>query len=180
MEFGILGPLTVLEDGREVQIKGIKERSVLAILLLEEGRPVSADRLIDELWGDEPPPTARGSLQVRIAGLRQTLGKQRIVSQGGGYRIQLEPGELDVARFQRLLDHGGEQRLAEALALWRGAALAGFLDQDWAQAPARRLEELRLLAFERRVDLDLASGRHEPLVAELEHQVSEHPLREGL
>src|SRR5690348_11736830 len=133
MDFGILGPLSVHEDGRELPIKGVKERSVLAMLLLEQGRLVPADRLIDELWGDQPPPTARGSLQVRIAGLRQALGKQRIVSEGRGYRIQLEPGELDVSRFQRLLDHGGGERLAEALALWRGPALAEFLDQDWAQ-----------------------------------------------
>src|SRR5262245_48631209 len=110
MEFCLLGPLAVREGGRELPITGIKERSVLAMLLLEEGRVVPADRLIDELWGDEPPPTARGSLQVRIAGLRQALGKQRIVSEGRGYRIQLKAGELDVTEFQRLLETGGEEQ----------------------------------------------------------------------
>jgi DNA-binding SARP family transcriptional activator len=180
MEFCLLGPLAVREGGRELPITGIKERSVLAILLLEEGRVVSADRLIDELWGDEPPPTARGSLQVRIAGLRQALGKPRIVSEGRGYRVQLAPGELDVTRFQRLLEQGGEVHLREALAIWQGPALADFLDQRWAQAAAGRLEELRLAALERRIDVDLEAGRHAQVVSELETQVREHPLREAL
>lgn len=180
MEFCLLGPLAVREGGRELPITGIKERSVLAMLLLEEGQVVSADRLIDELWGDEPPPTARGSLQVRIAGLRQALGKQRIVSEGRGYRVQLAPGELDVTRFQRLLEQGGEAHLHEALAMWQGPALADFLDQRWAQAGAGRLEELRLAALERRIDVDLEAGRHAEVVSELEAQVRGHPLREGL
>jgi DNA-binding SARP family transcriptional activator len=180
MEFCLLGPLVVREGGRELPITGIKERSVLAMLLLEEGRVVSADRLIDELWDDEPPPTARGSLQVRIAGLRQALGKQRIVSEGRGYRILLAPGELDVTRFQRLLEQGGEAHLREALAIWQGPALADFLDQRWAQAAAARLEELRLAALERRIEVDLEAGRHAQVVSELEAQVREHPLREGL
>jgi DNA-binding SARP family transcriptional activator len=175
-----LGPLAVREGGRELPITGSKERSVLAMLLLEEGRVVSADRLIDELWGDEPPPTARGSLQVRIAGLRQALGKERIVSEGRGYRVQLEPGELDVTRFQGLLEQGREQQLREALALWQGPALVDFLDQRWAQAAAARLEELRLTAPERRTDIDLEAGRHAQVVSELEALVREHPLREGL
>ena len=135
MDFLILGPLAVYDHGSEVPINGHKERSLLAMLLLEDGRLVSADRLVDELWGDQPPPTARSSLQVRIAGLRRALGKQRIISEGRGYRIHLERGELDVERFQRLLHQGGAGRLSEALALWRGPALADFLDQGWAQEP---------------------------------------------
>ena len=99
MDFLILGPLAVYDHGSEVPIDGHKERSLLAMLLLEDGRLVSADRLVDELWGDQPPPTARSSLQVRIAGLRRALGKQRIISEGRGYRIHLERGELDVERF---------------------------------------------------------------------------------
>ena len=153
---------------------------MLAMLLLEDGRLVSADRLVDELWGDQPPPTARSSLQVRIAGLRRALGKQRIISEGRGYRIHLERGELDVERFQRLLHQGGAGRLSEALALWRGPALADFLDQGWAQAAAGRLEELRLAAIERRIEADLDAGRHTTVVAELEGHVREHPLRESL
>src|SRR5262245_49136124 len=180
MKFRLLAPLSVHQDERDLPITGIKERSVLAMLLLEEGRAVSADRLIDELWGDEPPPTARGSLQVRIAGLRQALGKQRIVSEGRGYRVQLASGELDVTQFQRLLEQGGEVHLRSALAMWDGPALADFLDQRWAQAAAARLEELRLVALERRIDGDLEAGRHAQVVSELEAQVREHPLREGL
>jgi DNA-binding SARP family transcriptional activator len=180
MEFRLLGSLAVREGGRELPVKGLKERSLLAMLLLEEGRIVPADRLIDELWEDEPPPTARGSLQVRIAGLRQALGKERIVSEGRGYRVELSPGELDVTHFQRLLEQGGEARLREALELWQGPALADFLDQRWAQAAAARLEELRLVALERRIGLDLEAGRHAEVVGELEAGVREHPLREGL
>ena len=179
MEFRLLGPLSVHEGEHELPITGMKERSVLAMLLLEEGRMVSADRLIDELWGHEPPPSARGSLQVRIAGLRQALGKERIVSEGRGYRVQLDPGELDVTHFQRLLAQGGEVQLREALEMWRGPALADFLDERWAQAAAARLEELRLGALERRVDLDLEAGRHAEVLSELEGRVREHPLREG-
>jgi DNA-binding SARP family transcriptional activator len=180
MEFRILGSLAVREGGRELPVKGLKERSLLAMLLLEEGRVVPADRLIDELWDDEPPPTARGSLQVRIAGLRQALGKERIVSEGRGYRVQLASGELDATHFQRLLEQGGEANLREALALWQGPALADFLDQRWAQAAAGRLGEMRLAALERRIGLDLEAGRHAQVVRELEERVHEHPLREGL
>jgi DNA-binding SARP family transcriptional activator len=180
MEFRLLGSLAVREGGRELPVKGLKERSLLAMLLLEEGRVVPADRLIDELWDDEPPPTARGSLQVRIAGLRQALGKERIVSEGRGYRVELAPGELDVTLFQRLLEQGGEAQLREALAMWQGPALADFLDQRWAQAAAARLEELRLAVLERRIGLDLEAGRHAQVVGELEERVREHPLREGL
>src|SRR5215471_8129718 len=123
MEFRILGPLEIFSDGEARTIAGAKERAVLVYLLLHAGQPVSADRLIDELWGDEAPDAARNSLQVRVSGLRRALGRDRIVSGSGGYLIRIEPGELDLHRFEQLTADGGRDDLVEALALWRGPPL---------------------------------------------------------
>src|SRR6516225_9496403 len=106
MEFRILGPLEVFSDAQPCAIPGAKERAVLAYLLLYAGQAVSADRLIDELWGDEPPEAARNSLQVRVSGLRRALGRDRIVSGSSGYRIRIEHGELDLSRFEELTARG--------------------------------------------------------------------------
>jgi DNA-binding SARP family transcriptional activator len=180
MEFRILGPLEVFTDGMACTIAGAKERAILAYLLLHAGQAVSADRLIDELWGDEPPEAARNSLQVRVAGLRRVIGRDRIVTGSGGYLIRVEPDELDLRRFEELTTRGSRGDLDEALALWRGPPLPEFRDEFWAAPAIARLEELRLVALENRFESDLELGQHAQLVGGLEELVAEHPLRERL
>jgi DNA-binding SARP family transcriptional activator len=164
-------------------------------LLLRANEVVSADRLIDELWGEEPPSTAAKVVQVYVSQLRKALGGSRgeqvIVTRSPGYLVRVAPGQLDVERFERLLVVARRMRssgspeeaaelLREALDLWRGQALADFAYEPFAQASIARLEELRLVALEERIEADLAAGRHAELVAELDEVVSEHPLRESL
>ena len=177
MEFRILGPLEVLENGHRVELGGAKQRALLAILLLHANEVVSNDRLIDALWEDDAPETARKALQVYISQLRKTLGKERIATHSPGYRLEVEPDELDLSRVQRLLESG---RAAEALALWRGPALADFSYERFAHGEIARLEELRLACLEERIESDLERARHASLVGELETLVLEHPLRERL
>ncbi|MDQ3875236.1 MAG: AfsR/SARP family transcriptional regulator, partial [Actinomycetota bacterium] len=195
MEFRILGPLEVHAGGRTVPLGGGKQRAVLAILLLHANQPVSTNRLIDELWGDEPPDTAAKAVQVYVSQLRKVLqppgSPEVLLTRPSGYQLQLEPDELDLHRFERLtagarraLANGHAARasgmLREALALWRGPALADFALEPLAQVESARLEELRLAALEDRIDADLALGRHADLVAELEALVSQYPFRERL
>ena len=187
MEFRLLGPLEVAEHDRSLALGGVKQRSLLAVLLLHANEVVSADRLIDELWGDAPPPTAAKSLQVHVSRLRKELGEGRLATRAPGYVLHVDPSELDLARFEQLVgeartaDPGGAaQKLRQALALWRGPALADLAYEPFAQAEIARLEELRLAALEQRIDADLATGRHAELVGELEALVAEHPLRERL
>jgi DNA-binding SARP family transcriptional activator len=176
MEFRILGPLEVLEDGRQVDLGGAKQRALLAILLLHANDVVSSDRLIDALWEDEPPGTAQKALQVYVSQLRKVVGRERLETKTPGYRLLVGSGELDLERFQRL----AEDEPREALALWHGQLLAEFVYQRFAQSEIARLDELRLACLERRIDLDLEEGRHAALVGELESLVREHPLRERL
>src|SRR5712692_8344828 len=178
MEFRILGPLEVVEEGHRVKLGGARRRALLAILLTRANEIVSTDRLIDELWGDRPPKTAANTLQYYVSQLRKLLGADRIVTRRPGYLIQVEPGELDLERFERLAEEGGADGLRRALALWRGAPLADFAYEAFAQAAIGRLEELRLTALEQRIEADLALGRHGELAGELEELVAEHPLRE--
>lgn len=191
MEFRILGPLEVLDEGRPVPIRGAKERALLTVLLLHANEPVTFDRLIDQLWGEDPPSTARKSLQVRVATLRRALPYDVLPTSGGSYAIRLTGDELDLHRFERLVSAGrqaladGDPRgaaaiLREALALWRGPALADFADQAFAEPAAARLEELRLTALELRIEAELALGLHRELVGELKELVAVHPLRERL
>jgi len=194
MEFRVLGPLEVRDEDRVLSIPGAKERALLAILLLEANRHVSSERLIDELWADRPPETARNSLQVRVSNLRKALGpggSHIVVSQRAGYMIRVEQGQLDLQRFEGLIEEGdaalgdGEaavaaEKLSEALALWRGQALAEFASEPFARSAAGRLEELTLLALEKRIEADLLLGRDARLVPELETLVVRHPLRERL
>jgi DNA-binding SARP family transcriptional activator len=177
MEFLILGPLEVRDNGEPVAVGGGKQRVLLALLILRPNEVVSSDRLIDELWHGEPPETARKALQVHVSNLRKALGEDRIVTQAPGYRLRLEPGELDLERFEALRSDGN---LREALDLWRGAPLADFADEPFAQAERARLEELRLAAIVQRIEADLALGRHADLVPELERLVADEPLRERL
>jgi DNA-binding SARP family transcriptional activator/tetratricopeptide (TPR) repeat protein len=175
MEFRILGPLDVIEGDRVVDTAGAKHRALLAMLLLHPNQVVSLERLIDALWEDEPPETAQKALQVYVSQLRKALGKDRVQTQAPGYRLRVEEDELDLARFQRLVEDG---RLKEALAVWRGPPLAEFASERFAQSEIARLEELRLACLEQRIDHDLGSGRHAEVVGELEALVAEHPLRE--
>ncbi len=191
VEFGILGPLEARDGDRVVPLGGPRQRGVLAILLTRAGRVVPAEQLVDELWSSEPPASAAGVLQTYVSNLRKSLGRGAIVTRGPGYSVALEPGQLDLHEFERLTTMGakalaegspGEAAAAfrEALDLWRGPALADFAYEPFAQAEIARLEELRLLALERRIDADLACGRHAEVVGELEGLAAEHPLREHL
>jgi DNA-binding SARP family transcriptional activator len=176
MELRVLGPVEVLVDGQPVVLPA-KPRALLALLALRHGRVASVDELVDGLWGDEPPETAAKALQVYVSQLRKALGADRVVTRPPGYALRLEDGELDVDRFEQLV---GEERYADALALWRGPALAEFAAEPFARDAAARLENERLGALEERIDADLALGRHDRLVPELEQLVAEHPARERL
>ncbi len=188
IDFRILGPLEVLVDGRAVAPRASKQRTLLAILLLHANAPVSVDALVEALWGERPPQTVRTALQGHVSALRRPLGADRIDTQAPGYLLRLEPGELDAERFEVLIAEARgvgdaaerSKRLASAVALWRGAALADFRYADFAQADIARLEERRLTAIEDRLDADLVLGRHTELLAELEQRVAEQPLRERL
>ena len=186
MEFRILGPLEVEDEGRVLKLGGAKQRGLLTLLLLRANEAVSRDRLIDELWGDEPPETASTAIQVHISQLRKVLGRNVIVTQTPGYAVRLEDGQLDLARFEHAVTSArgaapaeAAERLREALSLWRGVPLAE-LDGPFATAERGRLEEQRLAALEQRIEAELALGRHAELVPELEGLVREQPLRERL
>jgi DNA-binding SARP family transcriptional activator/tetratricopeptide (TPR) repeat protein len=175
MEFRILGPLDVVEGEHVVALPGVKHRALLAMLLLHANEVVSTERLIDALWNGDGPQRAHKTLQVYVSQLRKALGKQRVHTRAPGYLVHVDDDELDLARFERLVEDG---RLRDALALWRGPPLAEFADEPFAQGEIARLEERRLTCVERRVEHDLAAGRHAELVAELEALVQDHPLRE--
>jgi DNA-binding SARP family transcriptional activator len=173
MDFRILGPLEVEADGQVLPIGSRQPRAVLTVLLLDANRVVSRDRLVEALWGEEPPERATNALQVYVSQLRKALGADVIVTQPWGYLVLVADGELDLERFESLVaasrrsePAAAARLLREALSLWRGER--------------RRLEELRLAAIEARVEADLALGRHAELVPELESLVRKHPLRERL
>src|SRR5436190_14743021 len=187
MEFRILGPLEVLDDGRMLDLGGAKQRSLLAVLLLNASHVVSTDRLLDALWGEEPPETAAKAIQVYVSQLRRLLGKERVETKAPGYLIRVDRQELDLRRCEVLLEQGrrAEPDLAattlnEALALWRGRPLAEFEYESFAQGEIARLEELRFVCLEARIAADLRRGRHAEAVGELEALVVEQPLREHL
>jgi DNA-binding SARP family transcriptional activator len=166
------------------------------MLLLEANQGVARDRLIEELWGGNTKPSARNSLHVRVSNLRKALGRcglpaGALASLEGAYVLRIEPQRLDLFRFELLLARAEEaaahhettvasEMLKEALALWRGPALADFASEEFALVPAARLEELRLLALEMRNDIDLELGRHAELIADLGTLVAQHPFRERL
>jgi predicted ATPase/DNA-binding SARP family transcriptional activator len=177
MEFRILGPLEVMENGQALELGGQKLRALVAMLLLHANEVVSSDRLIEALWEDEPPETAPKALQVYVSQLRKLLGRERLETKAPGYRLRVQEGELDLERFRRLSAEGKPE---EALVLWRGPPLSDFVYQSFAQAEIARLEELRLTCLEERIEHDLAAGRHAGLVSELDALLSEQPLRERL
>ena len=184
-EFRILGPLEVEGDRGPVSLGGQRQRALLAALLLEAGRVVATDRLVDLLWGEQAPRTATTSLQNSISRLRRELGPDILETRPPGYVLRVDPQRIDAQRFEQLLHDarrsGPEERralLVRALDLWRGPALAEFTFEPFAQPEIRRLEELRLVVREERIEADLELGRHGDVVGELEALVREHPLRE--
>ena len=193
--YRLLGPLEVTVDGTAVNLGGRKQRALLAILLLHANRPVHRDVLVNQLWGEHPPAGAEHAVNVYISRLRKTLqaasGAQRVVTRQGAYLLQAAEEQVDVALFERLAAEGrlalaaaaagrASAVLGEALALWRGAALADFRFEPFAQADIARLEELRAGVVEDRIEADLALGRHAHVVSELEALVAADPLRERL
>lgn len=187
MEFRVLGPLEVLEDGRILSLGGAKQRALVASLLLRANEVVSTDTLIDELWGESPPATAAKAVQVYVSNLRKELGDGVLVTRSPGYALLLASADFDLTRFERWVAEAREvepevaaEKLREALAVWRGPALSDLAYEPFAQTEIARLEELRLSAWEERIEADLALGRHAELVPELESLVARHPLRERL
>jgi DNA-binding SARP family transcriptional activator len=190
VQFRILGPLEVWDDGVALPLGGPRTRALLALLLLHANEVVSSDRLIDELWGENSSDGGT-ALRVNVSRLRKALAADVLVTRTPGYAIRVEPDQLDLSRFERLVDEarelrsGGElagasERLRQALGLWRGPALADLAYASFAQGAIARLEEIRLAALELRIEADLALGRARELVAELQASVAEHPLRERL
>ena len=188
MNYRILGPLDVRDGKAELSLAVPRIRALLALLLVHRNELVASDRLIEELWNGTPPPTANKALQNAISQLRRVLPPDVLRTVGHGYRLDVAPDELDADRFERLVDAGLEsddpeataRRLREALGLWRGAPLPELADVVAVQPELARLEDRRAVAFEERVEADLALGRHDRLVAELEAEVARQPLRERL
>jgi DNA-binding SARP family transcriptional activator len=193
MDFRVLGPLEVVDGSEVVPVPGAKQGALLAMLLLHANEIVSSSRLLEELWADAPPSSGMTALQVRVSQLRKALGTagDAIVTRPPGYVLQIAADQLDLHRFERLLGDADRAlqrdeaatawaRLEEALALWRGPALTDFAYESFAQAAIGRLEELRIVAQELRVDAGLRLGHHAELVGELEALVSQHALRERL
>jgi DNA-binding SARP family transcriptional activator/streptogramin lyase len=177
VDFRILGPLEVVEDGRPISIRRGKELALLVYLLLHANEVVPSERLIDDLWDEQPPATAAKILHNAVSHLRKQLGEGRLITKDPGYLLRVEDDELDLNRFERLAREG---RPEEALALWRGSPLLDLRDERFADEARRRLEEERLAVLERRIDADLAAGRAAELVSELEQLTASHPLRERL
>ncbi len=196
IEFRVLGPFEVAGEGSEVlPMRAAKERALLLLLILHANEVVSAERLVDELWGERPPESAANVLQTYVSHLRRLLEPGTrprenglIVTVSPGYLLRLAPGQLDLHRFETLVAEARSSadpaaalaKLREALALWRGPPLPEFAFEGFAQAEIARLEELRLTALEERIALELELGQNDDLVGELEALVAAHPLRERL
>src|SRR6266545_1599132 len=199
VEFRVLGPVEVWDGQRLAGLGRPKQRALLAVLLVHANQVVALDRLIEELWGEQPPPQATASLQTYISNLRRVLEPGRpartpprvLVTQPPGYRLVVAPGELDATRFVALAEQGhrlleaeppgpAARVLREALGLWRGPALAEVADEPFAQAERQRLEELRLVVLEDRLAAELACGGHAAAAVELGELVGRYPFRERL
>ncbi|WP_370420593.1 BTAD domain-containing putative transcriptional regulator [Streptomyces sp. QH1-20] len=187
--FGVLGPLVVRDGaGKPVRVPEAKVRALLADLLVHEGRPVSADRLIDDLWAADLPAHPANALQNKVSQLRRVLGRDSVLRQPPGYRLRIDDGDVDADRFQALVvraratddPRARAALLTEALGLWRGPAYADFADEEFARTAALRLEEQRLTVLEEQAEARLAAGEHGALVGELTALVARHPLRERL
>ena len=192
LKFRLLGPLEVVgDDGAALSIGKGRQRALLGLLILRANELVGSDQLVEELWGQSPPPTASRMLHNQVFGLREVLGRNgRLETHGSAYRLKIAPGERDVDRFEELIASGrawmetdperAADTLRQALGLWRGAALSDLAFESFAQGEIARLEERRWAAFEAWGEAELALGRHADLVADLEAAVAEQPLRERL
>ena len=190
MEFRILGPLEVADGDGLRPLGGPKQRTVLANLVLRVNQIVDSDRLIGEVWGDEPPPSVRSTLRGYVSHLRKALGPGLVEHSSGGYVLRVERSAIDAVRFEALVAEGravmsadaaaAARTFEQALGLWRGTALGDLADQVSLQPEIARLEELRLAALEDRITAELELGRHRELVPELETLVGAHPFRERL
>jgi DNA-binding SARP family transcriptional activator len=191
LEFRVLGPLEVVEHGQPLALGGPKQRALLAILVLRRGDVVSADRLIDLLWGERPPATAAKTLQGYVSHLRKALGDGVLLTRSGGYLLAAKPEQVDAERFEAAVADARDalavgdaararELLVSALALWRGEPLADLAYERFAGGEVARLEEARLAALEDRIEADLALGRHRTVVGELEALVVDHPNSERL
>jgi predicted ATPase/DNA-binding SARP family transcriptional activator len=189
IEFRILGALEAVDQDGPVALGGPQQRALLAVLLLHRDQPVSSDRLLDALWGEQPPPSAVTVVHGHVSNLRKVLGAGLLVTRGRGYVLQTQPRQIDVDCFRSLVAEGrralGEgdagtaaARLREALGLWRGPPLADFAYEPFAQSEIARLNEARLVALGARIDADLALGRETQLVGELEALTIDQPTRE--
>ena len=193
MQFHVLGPLEVTHDGRTVAVGGARTRTVLAMLLIDANRVVAADRLVNELWPEHGRKRAAANLQVRLSELRRALRSvkqgERLVTRSPGYLLRVTADELDVLVFEQLVSAGREAIAAgdadraialldQSLALWRGPALADLGDGTFASAERARLDEERLAALESRIEAQLACGRHDETIAELETLTAANPFRE--
>jgi len=195
VRYAILGPVELRDGERRLAIGGRRQRGLLVLLLLHANETVASDLLVDAVWSDAPAEGSRKRLRMAIARLRETLAScgetaaPPLRTMPGGYRLDVGPDELDAEAFEARVEAGRQalgagdaaaatRMLADALALWRGPALADVAYEDWAQPEIRRLEELRLAALESRVEADLRLGRHSDLVGELEALVGRHPTRE--
>ncbi|WP_372350123.1 BTAD domain-containing putative transcriptional regulator [Streptomyces sp. KL116D] len=189
MWFGVLGGLVVRDRaGGLVGVPEVKVRGLLAVLLAHEGRVVSVDRLVEDLWGDRPPGNPANSLQAKVSQLRRAVGRERVVREAAGYRLVLDGAEVDAVAFRESVERARAvpdptervELLDRALELWRGDAYADFADAEFARAPVRQLDELRLVAVEERADARLRLGQHDVVAGELGALVRLHPLREHL
>jgi len=187
MEIRLLGPLEVAIENGSVSVPAGKPRSLLVLLTLHANEPVDTERIIDALWGESPPASAPAIVQTYVSRLRKLLGEERIETVGHGYRLLLSPGERDVDRVEELRERSrteppaqAAQTLREALVLFHGRPLGDVLDAEFAQADARRLEELRAALVSERIEADLAAGRHADVLGELEGLVVRRPLDERL
>jgi predicted ATPase/DNA-binding SARP family transcriptional activator len=189
IELRVLGPVEAVAAGRALSLGGLKQRALLALLALDPGRPVSTELLCEELWQGAPPAGAETTLRSYVSRLRRALGSDAVEAKAGGYALLVAPEALDSHRFEGLLREGREcltrgaaglaaERLRTALALWRGPAFADVREAAPIEAEARRLDELRLVCLEERIEADLALGQHAPLVADLRTLVQNEPLRE--
>jgi DNA-binding SARP family transcriptional activator len=198
MDFRILGPLEVLDEGRPIALGGSKQRALLAFLLLHANETLSTDRLIDELWGERPPAKAAKTVQMQISRLRKALAGEAgngsagvVVTREHGYELRIDPERLDMHRFQRLVAEGRSElagghperavsALEGALSLWRGAPLVELAYESFAQRETARLDDLRVAALEQLVEAKLALGAHAEVVGQLEALIGEQPYRERL
>src|SRR5262245_14872885 len=175
MTFSVLGPLEMTFEDEPVALGGVRQRALLALLLLNANRVVSRERLIDGLWGESPPATAVKAIQVAVMQLRKLLPQGMVVTRSPGYVLEVELDAIDLTRFERLVAEARSAvperaagLLREALGLWRGPALAGLGEAPMLRSEAGRLEDMRVAALEERIEADLALGRHAELVGELE------------